>query len=73
MDKPQGNSPENLRSAGRLVSLPDDRSYFIGATPLTIGRGPESALPRDATATGKVWLARPRRGIEVECPGDLAA
>src|SRR3954471_6275418 len=35
----------NLRSAGRLVSLPDERSYLVGATPLTIGRGPESDVP----------------------------
>ncbi|MDQ3209521.1 MAG: FHA domain-containing protein [Gemmatimonadota bacterium] len=38
MDRP-------LLAAGRLVGLPDGRSYIIGAVPLTIGREPSSNVP----------------------------
>lgn len=32
-------------AAGRLVGLPDGKSYIIGAVPLTIGREPSSNVP----------------------------
>ena len=32
-------------AAGRLMALPDGDSYLVGATPLTIGRGPSSNVP----------------------------
>jgi pSer/pThr/pTyr-binding forkhead associated (FHA) protein len=32
-------------AAGRLVGLPDGKSYLVGATPLTIGREPSSNVP----------------------------
>ena len=33
------------QAGGRLVGLPDGRSYLVGATPLTIGREPSSNVP----------------------------
>jgi len=33
------------RTAGRLVCLPDGKSYLVGAVPLTIGREPSSNVP----------------------------
>ena len=32
-------------AAGRLVGLPEGKSYLVGATPLTIGREPSSNVP----------------------------
>jgi FHA domain len=65
MDRPQRGSPENLRSAGRLVSLADDQSYFVGATPLTIGRGPESDLPvhSEEVSRNHAYLLRTPQGF----------
>ncbi|HEY4648284.1 MAG TPA: FHA domain-containing protein [Gemmatimonadales bacterium] len=65
LDGPQRGSPENLRSAGRLVSLPDDQSYFIGASPLTIGRGPESDVPvhSEDVSRNHAYLLRTPQGF----------
>jgi len=65
VDRPQRGSPENLPAAGRLVSLPGDQSYFIGATPLTIGRGPESDVPvhSEDVSRNHAYLLRTPQGF----------
>jgi pSer/pThr/pTyr-binding forkhead associated (FHA) protein len=35
----------NPPAAGRLVCLPDGKSYLVGAAPLTMGREPSSNVP----------------------------
>jgi FHA domain len=65
MDRPRRGRPESPGSAGRLVSLPDDQSYFIGATPLTIGRGPESNIPvhSEDVSRNHAYLLRTPQGF----------
>lgn len=52
-------------AAGRLVSLPDGKSYLIGATPLTIGREPSSNVPvhSDEASRSHAYILRTPQGF----------
>ena len=59
------NSHAPLRAAGRLVSIADDKTYFIGTTPLTIGRGPDSDVPvhNEDISRNHAYLLRTSQGF----------
>jgi pSer/pThr/pTyr-binding forkhead associated (FHA) protein len=51
--------------AGRLVCLPDGKSYVIGAAPLTIGREPGSNVPvhREEVSRSHAHILRTPQGF----------
>ena len=63
MDRP-------LLAAGRLVGLPDGKSYIIGAVPLTIGREPSSTVPvhsEEVSRSHAYILRTPQGFLLVDC------
>jgi len=62
---PRNNTSPTAPAAGRLVCIPDGKSYLVGAAPLTIGREPSSdvAVHSEEVSRAHAYILRTPQGF----------